>query len=313
MKTTKVFLSWSLDLSKSVAGELYRFLKGIFDPNVELFLSEEDIEVGDRGQERIAEELADTSVGIIVVTRENWSRPWLNFEAGALSKAVGGQKSRVIPLLVDLQGSEIKGPLTNFQYVLWNRADVGKLIKTLNGFVGVDPGIVERRLDSEWPTFNEEVNRLIGMVPVDDEEKRTPEDKLEEVLELVRAIHRNVPVQRTAQADLRVAGIGASSPFASRSFTSHPFTSHPFTSGAIQEVNAEGDRLVKWATTELMTMGLTPRAVSWDSESRQLVHQVQEEGLTPLQVEEFRRRAAAVNAMGVLLGSDEPMPGREEA
>jgi hypothetical protein len=51
--------------------------------------------------------------GVICVTPENLNSPWVLFEAGALAKAMQGAK--VIPLLFDLEFSDISGPLAQFQ------------------------------------------------------------------------------------------------------------------------------------------------------------------------------------------------------
>jgi hypothetical protein len=56
-------------------------------PGVEPFVSSEDIEKGQRWNVSISKELEACSFGILFVTRENQSAPWLVFEAGALSKA----------------------------------------------------------------------------------------------------------------------------------------------------------------------------------------------------------------------------------
>ena len=49
-------------------------------------MSSEDISAGVRWQYLISEALEGSSVGILCVTRENQSAPWLNFEAGAIAK-----------------------------------------------------------------------------------------------------------------------------------------------------------------------------------------------------------------------------------
>ena len=49
------------------------------------------------------------------VTRENYLTPWINFEAGALSKAFG--HARVVPRLLDMPISDLTGPLVQFQAV----------------------------------------------------------------------------------------------------------------------------------------------------------------------------------------------------
>ena len=50
--------------------------------------------------------------GIICLTTENTSAPWINFEAGAIAKSLD---SRVTALMVNIKPSDIKGPLSRYQ------------------------------------------------------------------------------------------------------------------------------------------------------------------------------------------------------
>lgn len=99
----KVFISWSGSGSPShqVALILREWLPSVVQA-VKPFVSSEDIDKGARGLPAIEAELQDSSCGIICVTRANYERPWLNFEAGALSKQVDEATTRVMPLLIDI-------------------------------------------------------------------------------------------------------------------------------------------------------------------------------------------------------------------
>jgi hypothetical protein len=120
----KVFISWSGQLSKDVATVWRNLVKETFD-SVEPFMSEENIGAGERGLAKIAKELAGTSFGIIVVTQENQNSPWLNYEAGALSKDVDDETVRVAPSLVDFERkTDVTGPIGQFQASLLNREGV---------------------------------------------------------------------------------------------------------------------------------------------------------------------------------------------
>ena len=102
----KVFLSWSGTRSHKIALVFRDWLPSVIQEIVP-YVSSEDIDKGARWSTDIAKELADSSFGILCVTRENINAPWLTFEAGALSKTM--DKSSVSPFLYDIKRSEVDG------------------------------------------------------------------------------------------------------------------------------------------------------------------------------------------------------------
>jgi hypothetical protein len=77
-------------------------------------MSSEDIEAGTRWGSHVTTELSVTRFGIICLTPENQTAPWLLFEAGALAKTI--ENTYVVPYLIDLELAEIQhGPLNQFQ------------------------------------------------------------------------------------------------------------------------------------------------------------------------------------------------------
>src|ERR1700743_130514 len=107
----KVFISWSGESSKALADVLRNWLPLVLH-YVEPWMSDVDIDAGDRWADAVAKELEASNFGIICVTRENISSPWILFEAGALAKSLKG--SRVIPLLFALDMRDVFG---TFRYI----------------------------------------------------------------------------------------------------------------------------------------------------------------------------------------------------
>lgn len=66
----KVFISWSGERSKLLANALCEWLKPVLQ-SVEVWMSEADIEAGDRWGQEVAKELSASNFGIICVTPEN--------------------------------------------------------------------------------------------------------------------------------------------------------------------------------------------------------------------------------------------------
>ena len=189
----KVFLSWSGSRSHRVALVFRDWLPSVIQDIVP-YVSSEDIDKGARWSTDIAKELSNSQFGILCVTSENINAPWLNFEAGALSKQV--EKSFVNPFLFDIKRSELDGPLLQFQSTIFEKEDLKKLVVTLNKSCG-DHGLPIERLDKTfevwYPTLQGELTQLLGDAPpIEDPdsmiESQVPETQkiLEEILELTR-------------------------------------------------------------------------------------------------------------------------------
>ena len=110
----KIFISWSGPRSKAMAEALKDWLPNVIQ-SIDPWVSSSDIDAGMRWTPALAEELQQTQLGIICLTIENLSAPWLLFEAGALSKII--DKTRVCPYLMGLEPTEVTGPLAQFQAV----------------------------------------------------------------------------------------------------------------------------------------------------------------------------------------------------
>ncbi len=152
----KLFISWAKEPSRSYAYLLRELVSHALQP-FKPFLSEEDIHKGSRGFPRIQKELETTSNGLICVTPYNLTAPWLNFEAGAISKV---ENSAVFPVLFGVSlGDMTMHPFIQFQMTLANdEADMRRLLRDLNERLGDDRKIEERiwgaEFERRWPVFD---------------------------------------------------------------------------------------------------------------------------------------------------------------
>ncbi|MFY9557438.1 MAG: TIR domain-containing protein [Blastocatellia bacterium] len=128
----KAFLSWSGDSSKKVALVLRDWLKLVF-PEVALWMSDLDIQAGQRWGDQLDRQLEATDFGILCLVRSNLRAPWLLFEAGALSKSV--DSSRVVPYCVGLRPEDVQGPLSRFQSVSADETGTRKLVESINALL----------------------------------------------------------------------------------------------------------------------------------------------------------------------------------
>ncbi|MBM7073373.1 toll/interleukin-1 receptor domain-containing protein [Shewanella sp. 202IG2-18] len=187
----KVFLSWSGELSHKVALTLRDWLPSVIQ-SIEPYVSSEDIDKGARWSTDIASELANSSYGILCVTKENLHAPWLTFEAGALSKTM--DKSFVSPFLFDIKRAEVDGPILQFQSTVFEKDDVKKLLLSLNK---ADSGeqLAAERLEKAFDVWYPDLeNKLRQLVNQHSEHESTNEQDqeiqsskiLEEILDLSR-------------------------------------------------------------------------------------------------------------------------------
>src|SRR5436190_15990351 len=120
----KVFISWSGGRSQAGAEALRYWLPKVIQA-LEPWMSANDIEKGTRWRSGIANELEQSSVGIICLTRENLNSEWIHFEAGALSKQQ--QNTYVCTFLYEIEPVDVREQLAQFQHTRATRNDVQKL------------------------------------------------------------------------------------------------------------------------------------------------------------------------------------------
>jgi len=160
----KVFLSWSGRESHAIAVILRDWIPTVL-PGVTTWVSSIDIDKGARWSTEIAAELEQSNYGIICLVPENLSSPWLNFEAGAISKSL--ERGRVAPLAVGLQKQDVSGPLAQFQITDFDKDDVLRLVKSINNSCPdpLDNETLSRNYKICWPGLEAEISAIDVSVP----------------------------------------------------------------------------------------------------------------------------------------------------
>ncbi|MFD8391176.1 hypothetical protein ACFV2N_18755 [Streptomyces sp. NPDC059680] len=152
------------------------------------FVSSQDISKGERGLAKIADQLQGCSFGVVCVTRENQSAPWINFESGALSRELG--ESSLIPFLLDMQVKDLSsGPLTQFQATdSSNKEDVWAMVKSINAKckTPVEPDRLRTTFDRFWDDLATQLTAVREAHPSADAPQRDVPDILDELVKLVR-------------------------------------------------------------------------------------------------------------------------------
>lgn len=186
----KIFISWSGVRSQALATAINDWLKPILH-FAEPWLSTSDIQSGDRWGNELAKKLQDTNFGILCVTSDNLNAPWLLFEAGALAKSI--DDGRVIPLLLDLEKSDLSGPLTQFQAEKADKDGIRKLAESLNKAASnsITPETLSTLFDALWPKLEEKIGEIpsSGSPP---KKLRPQTEVLEELVAGVRSVEMRV-------------------------------------------------------------------------------------------------------------------------
>jgi hypothetical protein len=95
-------------------------------------MSPTDIEKGRFWQQDLINSLEQSTVGIAVVTHSNAKQPSLNFEVGALARAVTPYNGIVMPLLINMALTDLDGPMQTLQGTRFERDDFLLLIQAIN-------------------------------------------------------------------------------------------------------------------------------------------------------------------------------------
>jgi hypothetical protein len=157
---------------------------------VKPWFSGKDIPAGERWSSEVGSRLEDTNFGILCLTRENLQAPWLLFEAGALSKAV--EEGAVCPYLLDVDVSEVSGPLSQFQAKKADKNSTVEMIQDINRKLtpALDSITLSKRCNALWP----DLEKSLEMIPKDAELERAPTrpepEILEELVGRIRAMDR---------------------------------------------------------------------------------------------------------------------------
>jgi TIR domain-containing protein len=187
-----VFISWSGRNSHShkMAMLLKEWLPKVLQ-KLECFLSSHDIEAGAAWIKVLFEQLEQSNVGVICLTRSTLNKPWILFEAGALAKKI--EASRLCPLLIGLNPSDVEFPLAAFQLKTIAREDIRSLLAMINksreGASLTDAELTEV-FDLRWPQFEKTLNSIVREVEQDSTvtPSRSDSDILTEILALTRGI-----------------------------------------------------------------------------------------------------------------------------
>ena len=185
----RIFISWSGPLGYKIGEEFRNWLPSVLQA-VNPYFSPEDIGKGSRWADEISGELDQCKFGIVILDKNALSSSWVSFEAGALSKKIG--KSRLTPILIGIETTDVTGPLVQFQSCKLERSEIKKLLADINMELGehkLEPEVFNRVFDKWYPEFESNTKAILKEYEEngsDDAESRPDREILEEILSLTR-------------------------------------------------------------------------------------------------------------------------------
>ena len=156
----------------------------------DLWLSSQDISKGSRSTLEIAQALAAAKAGIICLTPNNLTEPWILFEAGGVAKTV--DKTLACTLLIGLEPSDVSKPLGEFQHTRLNEKELLQLVQDLNKAAG-ESARKDTEIDKAFKLCWPELRARLENLPSDGPTKRPqrePEEMLEELIDLARTTNK---------------------------------------------------------------------------------------------------------------------------
>lgn len=183
----RIFLSWSGEQSQKIGAALQVFLRRVIQ-RTEPWFSTQSIRSGRLAYDELVQSLNGTKFGVLCITKENWAKPWLNFEAGAMLRSIDA--TFVTPYLLDLEPGELRAPLNMFQARKANRDDTIELCRDVNARLGefaLPAEELQAHFNMWWPDLETAIQSARA-VPTEAEPPRqlTQEELLAEIRALLQ-------------------------------------------------------------------------------------------------------------------------------
>jgi len=154
----EVFISWSGERSKIFAELFHDFVKRLLHP-LKPWMSSIAIQKGQRWSKEIGDRLSNDMIGVICITPENQDSQWLLFEAGAISKVI--EEAKVCPILIGMDKTDLKGPLSQFQATSLDKVDIYNLMCSLNNLLGDykrEKELLKEEFEEKWDNFKKSID-----------------------------------------------------------------------------------------------------------------------------------------------------------
>lgn len=204
----RVFLSWSGPRAKALALALFTWLPDVLQ-SLDPFMSDQSIDLGTKPTNEIHDALQEP-YGIIVANAQSIKSEWVNWEAGALAKSLGGvDGARLWVLLDGISPTDIHGPIGQVQATTsLDKDDLLRLVESVNAQLTtgqLPPERLSKSFERSWP----ELQTAIENLPALDATAATPDvtAMTEEILLTVRRLDSQTRAQQIDAIRKRMSAI----------------------------------------------------------------------------------------------------------
>lgn len=170
-----VFISWSGNTSKQCANQIREFLIDCFGEKINVFMSSEDIGIGNMGINKILDTLYTSDCCIACITNMNIRAPWISFESGMVAGNANGNPTnsklnlnKVIPILFgDINLSKFSNhPLSNFQFDKFNKKTLQLIFDRISDNICQHKSYeVYKRIENKINSTYKNINEILGKCP----------------------------------------------------------------------------------------------------------------------------------------------------
>lgn len=202
----EIFISWGKEPADQIANLLRKLISKIFPEEVSVFVSDSPnhgIESGEDFRISLKSKLQKSDFGILILTEYNYGRPWLMYEAGALSKA---EHARVVPIVFSEVERKMESPINSFNHLKNTFDDFLKLMITIKKRYHNSTEInseqnLKTNLSNYWNNFDKNYKIIMNSfaevkIPEDSGlvsyTARTREDYLTELLDRIENIKTRI-------------------------------------------------------------------------------------------------------------------------
>lgn len=205
----KVFISWSGERANIIARGFHKHLPETVN-GIAPFMSGRDIDKGTQWSTVLNGSLQESTCCIVCLTHESVQSPWVAFETGAISKAVGnveGARSRIWTYLIGLENNDTHLlPFGQYQATGTTQEDTFRLVESVNMLSPdtVSAETLRKRFDALfWPDFSkvlERANEMANAAPSRPSPSQT-DALLSEILSTVRSMQSEMRQSHNVEAD----------------------------------------------------------------------------------------------------------------